>query len=185
EGRLLLARKPPVPPKEIADAKKELGGGHVFLGRLRWENEEYVFEVGKEPPGTLANTIRTVIHNHAGLTAKVVIRVAADLAAEEAGAHAEAGPYGQAVAAPPLPPPQADAQGNQAAKSDPARFVSRLKALSAQIQHAEGGTSPHGQEIKLRMSEVQVFARKQDFAQANAVLDQVEQLLRSPAPMAA
>src|SRR5262249_8276828 len=36
-----------------------------------------------------------------------------------------------------------------------------------------------------RMSEVQVFARKQDFAQANAVLDQVEQLLRSPAPMAA
>ena len=49
DGRLILAKKPPVPPKEIAEAKKELGGGHVYLGRLRWENDQYVFEVASEP----------------------------------------------------------------------------------------------------------------------------------------
>ena len=57
EGRLLLAKMPPVPPKEIAEAKKQLGGGHVYLGRCRWENDQYVFELAKEPPGTLVGLV--------------------------------------------------------------------------------------------------------------------------------
>src|SRR5207249_4180182 len=84
EGRLLLAKKP-VPAKEVADARKELGGGQVYRGRCRWEDGQLVFEFPKEPPAALANTIRTIIHRDAGLSVKVILRVAADLAAEEAG----------------------------------------------------------------------------------------------------
>src|SRR5215813_8800391 len=72
ECRLLLAKKPPVPPKEIAEAKKELGGGQVYLGRCRWENDQYVFELAKEPPGALAKEVRAVIARDAGLHLNVV-----------------------------------------------------------------------------------------------------------------
>lgn len=179
EGRLMLVKKPPVPPKEIAEAKKELGGGQVFQGRCRWENDQYVFELAKEPPGTLANTIRTIIHKEIGQLFKVTCKAAADLAAEEAGALAEAGTHGPVVGVAPSPPQEAVGESAPAAQNDAARFMARLKALLPEIQQAERGASPDSQQIKLQMSEANVFARKQDFARANAVLDRVEGLLKS------
>jgi hypothetical protein len=178
EGRLFLAKKPPVPPKEIAAAKKELGGGQVFVGRCRWENEEYVFEVGSEPPMTLANTLRTIIKNKAGLTAKVIVRVAPDLAAEAAGASAEAGPQEPAIGVVQPPAPQTGGQGATAAENDAARFSARLKAMMPAIQKAQAGATPLGQEIKRRAGEAGALARNNDFTQANALLDQIEVQLK-------
>src|SRR5262249_54675190 len=47
---------------------------------------------------------------------------------------------------------------------------------------AQAGTSPAGQEIKLRASEANAFARSKDFTQANAVLDRIEALLKQAQP---
>jgi hypothetical protein len=179
EGRLLLVRKPPVPPKEIAEAKKELGGGQTYQGRVRWENEQYVFELAKEPPGTLASSIRTIIHKDTGQTFKVMCKAAADLAAEEASAPAVAEPHGQVAGVTPAPPPQqAAGQPAPAAQIEAAHFMDRLKTLLPDIQKAEAAGHPLSPEIKLRASEVQVFARMQDFVQGNSVLDKIEGLVK-------
>ncbi|MGH7040907.1 MAG: hypothetical protein ACREFY_02095 [Acetobacteraceae bacterium] len=60
------------------------------------------------------------------------------------------------------------------------RFRSRLAKLLPRILAAAG--TPDGQEAKLRASEAGVFARKVDFARADALLDTVERLLDSGAP---
>jgi hypothetical protein len=65
-----------------------------------------------------------------------------------------------------------------AAGDGAARFTARLKALLPAIQKAQGDNTPAAQEIKLRVSQANVFARKKDFAQANDLLDDVESLLK-------
>ena len=57
------------------------------------------------------------------------------------------------------------------------QFKVRLTALVAQLK-AAAGTSAGG-EAKLKASEANVFARKEDFVQANALLDQADDLLNS------
>src|SRR4051812_29045803 len=79
----LLADKKKVPAAEATAARKELGGGTIIKGRCVGENGTLVFEVGKQPPATLAALIKKIIKRDAGLTHPVEIRVAADLAAEE------------------------------------------------------------------------------------------------------
>jgi len=74
-----------------------------------------------------------------------------------------------------------------AAAGDPAPlFNERLKALLPDIKAAAG--TPAGDEAKLKVSEASVFARKKDFVQANASLDQVQAALQhvdAPAAIAA
>jgi hypothetical protein len=72
---------------------------------------------------------------------------------------------------PPAPPGAAAGDGA-------ARFTARLKALLPAIQKAQGDNTPAAQDIKLRVSQANVFARKNDFAQANDLLDNVESLLK-------
>jgi len=60
------------------------------------------------------------------------------------------------------------------------RFKTRLQRLLPRIQQAAG--APSGQDAKLKASEAGVFARKQDFARANALLDDAERLLGASAP---
>jgi hypothetical protein len=76
-------------------------------------------------------------------------------------------PPGTAPSAPPSP------AGNGAA-----RFMTRLKALLPDIQKAEAANHQLSPEVKLHASEAQEFARKKDFDQANAVLDNVETLVK-------
>ncbi|MBQ0944310.1 hypothetical protein KAK07_13280 [Ideonella sp. 4Y16] len=59
-----------------------------------------------------------------------------------------------------------------------AAFNERLKALLPRIKDAAG--QPGGEDARLKASEAGVFARKQDFDQAHALLDEVEQLLAAP-----
>jgi hypothetical protein len=167
EGRLLLAKKPPVPPKEIAEAKKELGGGgQVFLGRCRWDkdNEQYVFELGKEPPATLAATIRTIIRKETGLNVKTFCRMATDLAAEEAGTHPETAPVEPPVA----PPPQADPH---------AALVHRLNALAGPIKAALAQKGPAAEQVQKLFASVSALLSKKAYAEADEQLGRLEALL--------
>jgi hypothetical protein len=66
-----------------------------------------------------------------------------------------------------------------------AAFTARLKALLPRALEAQKANPAIATDVKLGVSEAQVFARKQDFAQANALLDKVEGLLgRGPAEAA-
>lgn len=56
-----------------------------------------------------------------------------------------------------------------------AAFNARLAALLPQVKTALAAGGPD--DIKLKASEAGVFARKKDFAQANALLDEAEQLI--------
>jgi hypothetical protein len=236
----LIVSKPKIATKQVAETKKKVGGSVVFRGRCVGEEGKLVFEVAKEPPSGLAKQLKTIIARDAGLTLKVEVRVAADLAAEESEAAAEAmaspapppaaadkaavmkrlgaltGPYQAAVAAKgpdvarmqsligavkgllgkqdfeqagkaldELEPLVARAQAapNGAPPADAAvRFTARLKALLPQIVQAQAGSGPAGQEVKARASDASTFARNKNFAQANAVLDWIEALLKNAQP---
>jgi hypothetical protein len=75
------------------------------------------------------------------------------------------------------------------ASEEAAAFTARLKALLPNVLKAQAGPTPLVKDAKLRVSEAQMFAKKKDFAQANAILDQLEQVTKqalagaaSPAP---
>jgi hypothetical protein len=70
---------------------------------------------------------------------------------------------------PPLAPPT---------PSDTNLFTERLKALKPSIDSAVAAGGPIGEELKLRLSETSMFARKQEFDQANKILDKIEELLK-------
>ena len=48
DGTLLVDKKR-VPPKDVAEAKKEAGGGKVYSDRVKGEEGTMVFETGKAP----------------------------------------------------------------------------------------------------------------------------------------
>jgi len=64
-------------------------------------------------------------------------------------------------------------------KDPSALFNHRLAALVPEIKSVAG--TPSGDEAKLKASEAGVFARKKEFAQANALLDQAEAALKGSA----
>jgi hypothetical protein len=165
EGKLLVARKK-IAAKEIAEARKEAGGGTVFRGRCVGEEGKLVFEVPKEPPGTLAKQLKSTITRDAGLTLQVETRVVADL--EEEAEDQDAAASAVAVPAPDLA----------------ARFKARLQALSPALAQAQASTSPVSQQVKVSATEMLGLARQSDFVRASEVLDQVEALIRQvpPAP---
>lgn len=79
-GKLLTAKA--IAPKEIAQARKEVGGNDVYQGRCVGENGTLFFEVAKEPPPTLAAQLKRRIKEDAGITCPVEIRVRADAEGE-------------------------------------------------------------------------------------------------------
>ncbi len=83
----MLVNKAKIPPKDIAEAKKKCGGSTVIKGAVFFEDGRYVFETGKEPPGTLPNAIKVIAKRDAGLAINPVCRkgTADDLADEETG----------------------------------------------------------------------------------------------------
>src|SRR5947209_2012648 len=82
----MLVSKTKVPPKDIAEAKKKCGGSAVIKGAVFYEEGQYVFETGKEPPATLPSAIKVIAKRDAGLTISPLCRKGtdADLADDEA-----------------------------------------------------------------------------------------------------
>jgi hypothetical protein len=156
-----------VPPKLIADAKKELGGGQVYSGRCQWESDQYVFELAVEPPPTLANTIKAVIHHGTGQNVKVLVRFAADLAAEEA----------KAPLAAPIEPVAAVSPSPAAPVAGKADVLKRLTALAKNFTAAVAKNGPDVPRMHTLFDSVKGLVSKQEFVQAGTVLDELEPLI--------
>ena len=78
-------------------------------------------------------------------------------------------------AAPEAPRPPASQGGDEAA-----RLLARLKKMLPDVLQAHKANPAIASEVKQRISEAQVLGRQNDFAQANALLDKVQTLLKSP-----
>ena len=77
------------------------------------------------------------------------------------------------VAAPTANPATATADSGAAA------FNTRLAALMPQVKEAIAAATDASQDVKLKVSEAGVFARKKDFERANALLDDAEELIEA------
>ena len=116
EGKLIVSKKR-IPPKEIAEAKKEIGGGKPVLGKCIGPLGEMVFKVAKKMP-TLGAAIKKVAKRDSGLTVVPDVQVSTEVEEEE-GAEAET-PETAAPPAPPPPPPAPDAAAPGAAAPEAA-----------------------------------------------------------------
>ena len=68
--------------------------------------------------------------------------------------------------------------GPATATVDPgAAFNARLAAMMPQVKDVIAAATDYSQDVKLKVSEAGVFARKKDFEQANALLDDAEELI--------
>src|SRR5260221_5521006 len=70
EGKLLVGKK--VAAQEIADAKKEAGGGTIYKGKCVGEGGVLWFETAKDVPTNLASAVKKVIRVEAGPTLDVL-----------------------------------------------------------------------------------------------------------------
>jgi hypothetical protein len=147
DGKLIVSKNK-IPPKEIAEARKELGGGTPVTGKCTGPLNNLVFQVAKAAPSTLAATLKKVIKNETGLTTAPDVQLAADADAEEedgvdaAAAAAPAAPAKPALAASAAPaaPPKASLNLGpwQAARQ---KVINDLKALAKKVAATKHGTA--------------------------------------------
>ena len=189
---LLIVSKRKIPPKQVAEAKAKIKSSAAVLGTCYGAEGKLIFETPKVPVPTWAAIVKKVAKRDAELTIAAEFRLGQDpdtMAEETEDEDLEAAakktemplppvpgqePKAEEQKVPPPPPPPPGAK----AKDEAAAFAERLKALLPRLQKAQADKSPLAQDIKLRSSEAQVFARKQDWAQANAHLDGLESLLK-------
>src|SRR5262245_8163525 len=84
DGKLMVSKKR-IPDKEIAEARKKLGGSPPVKGKCFGEDGNMVFQVAKEPSPTLAAVVKKIAKRDTGLTIEPDFQVAADAEAEEPG----------------------------------------------------------------------------------------------------
>lgn len=119
DGKLLVS-KSKISAKEIAEAKKELGGGNLVKGKCKGEGKTMVFEVAKDPPGTMAAALKKLLRE-TGLGLLPDIQVTGGDESDEDEAEDTSGgatPSADAAAqgqAPPAAPPPAGLAGIQTA----------------------------------------------------------------------
>jgi hypothetical protein len=176
DGKLIVS-KTKIPPKLIAETKKEIGGGTAITGKCFGDSGAMVFQVAKAAPATLAAALKKVIHRDAGLTMTPDLQLSAEAEVEEEEATAAAGPGVEVIE----PAPAEAATGL-------AEFTTRLKALMPAIQKTQANVDALGAQVKAWASQAGALAGKHDFAQAFALLDKVEAALQGmaagPAPVA-
>jgi len=141
DGTLIVSKKK-IPPKEVAEAKKELGGGMPVLGKCSGPLNEMVFEVLKPAPATLPACLKKVVKRDAGLTVIAEFRVATDAEDESQESEEEVADVKMAAAAPAPPKAATDGASNDDAAADlnlaawsPARdkALNDLRTLAKQI----------------------------------------------------
>jgi len=80
EGKLIIGKKKPT--KEMAAAKKEIGGT-LITGKIFGPLDDLIFEVVKEPAGSAAAAVKKIAKVHAGLTIVPTFKLAGDADEEE------------------------------------------------------------------------------------------------------
>jgi hypothetical protein len=86
EGKLIVSRKR-IPPKEIAEAKKEIGGGKPVLGKCIGPLGSMVFKVAKAS-ATLGPAIKKAAKKASGLTVVPDVQLSGEVEEAEEGAEA-------------------------------------------------------------------------------------------------
>jgi peptidoglycan hydrolase-like protein with peptidoglycan-binding domain len=82
DGKLILSKKK-IPDKEIAEAKKDIGGGAPIKGKCIGEFGAMMFQVLKAPPATMQAALKKVIKLNSGLNVVPNVMTAADAEADE------------------------------------------------------------------------------------------------------
>ena len=77
EGTLIIS-KTKIPPRDVADAKKEIGGGTPVIGKCYGDGRTMVFEVAKPPPPALVAAIKRAAKRQTGLTIEPEFRQPGD-----------------------------------------------------------------------------------------------------------
>lgn len=110
---------------------------------------------------------------------------AAKLKASEAGMFARKGDFDQAQRLLDEAEQALSSAGNATAtpkeNDEATQFTARLKSVKPRLDEAIASGTAQGQEIKLRASEMGVAVRKKDYALAQRLLDQLEEMLAMPA----
>src|SRR5262252_3360289 len=81
DGQLLVS-KAKIPPKEIAEAKKDVGGVPI-TGKCFGPINDLLFQVAKQPPPTLSAALKKVVKRDTGLTIVPNVQLAGDADAAE------------------------------------------------------------------------------------------------------
>jgi peptidoglycan hydrolase-like protein with peptidoglycan-binding domain len=105
DGKLIVS-KHKIPPKEIAEAKKAIGGGTPVTGKCFGDGGTMVFQVARPVPPALAAAVKKVAKRETGLTIDPEFRLASDAdveGPEDAGAAAAGATAPPAAPAPPGP----------------------------------------------------------------------------------
>jgi hypothetical protein len=182
----LVVSKQKVPPVLITLAKKKCGGSAVVKGAVFFEDGKYIFETAKEQAATMPNALKLIAKRDAGMAIIAICRVGTDpdLFDEQDGNKGGNEPAATRKDAK-ATEPAAKAKASTAAANLDAAYQARVKALTENLKKAIASGTPAGNEAKLRFSESQVFARKNDFTQALTLLDAVEvQIKKALAPTA-
>jgi hypothetical protein len=77
DGRLIVSPSR-VPPKQIAEAKRWVGGGAPLTGKCSGPAANMVFRVAKAAPAALGAALRRVVKRDAGLDIVAHVQLAAD-----------------------------------------------------------------------------------------------------------
>jgi hypothetical protein len=114
DGTLLLS-KAKLPPKAIAEAKMENGGGTPVTGKCFVDGKNMVFHVAKAAPATMGPALKKVIKRDTGLVLEPHIQLAGAAADAEEQADDADTTTGPAPAAAPAAPAAAPAEPAAAA----------------------------------------------------------------------
>jgi hypothetical protein len=140
EGKLIVSKKK-IPPKEIAEAKKEIGGGNPITGKCFGPLADMVFTVAKEPSPTVGAALKKVAKRETGLVVVPSFQLASDADAEEeeSGAESEqSATAAPAAEAPDEAPAEVDFGPWQAARQT---AITDLRALAAKVAATKHGTA--------------------------------------------
>jgi len=157
DGHLIVS-KVKIPPKRIAEAKKEHGGGAPVTGKcIGGDNGAMLFQVAKAAPPALAAAVKKVAKRDTGLSIDPEFQLAGDADAEEqdTGAAAGAAEVEAKVTPKPLLDPQLTFPQLDGASKDPANMpidfgawqiarqkaITDLKALAAKVASTKHGRS--------------------------------------------
>jgi hypothetical protein len=180
-GVLITPR--PASTKLIEELETDCGKAkRVLKGLCFWENDRLIFATKSEPSASWESMITKVFKDHeCSKYLPITLRQLKEDEADEAEGEEGVAPTTGAIPPPPSssPPQEASTPAAPAAEAGEAQkaFAARLQALLPKVKEA---IAAGNDTVKLLASEAALSARKQDFAQANLLLDQVEAKLAGP-----
>jgi hypothetical protein len=199
DGKLIVS-KTKIPPKLIAEAKKEIGGGNAVTGKcFGGDGGAMVFQVAKAAPPATAAAVKKVAKRDTGLTIDPNFQLAGDAdadeqsvsvgvmmapaagTAQEDAADDDAQSIGEDAEA---AEEEADAAALQAkAAADKAQIMQRLTALVGPYKEAVANNGPNVKRLQALLAAAKTAIAKQQFTQAGEGLDMLEDLLaEKPTP---